>query len=213
MTSLVQIIGLVLLALILFRVFQYMRERKEAQQGAAPAPPILDVESAIEGDSPVGTEELGAVEPPKPVKSNGGRSREELREARRARRAQRLAAANGDGGAAPVPEEPAVEEPAEEPVVIEEPIEETVEEPVAVEEPVEEEPAPDPFDVSEMDAELESIYHKVGVPEGIPEAKAKIRAETQQFMADGMDEPEALHKAYELSLADHREYLASQNLS
>jgi hypothetical protein len=70
---------------------------------------------------------------------------------------------------------------------------------------------PPEFDTSNMEAELEGIYRKLGAPQGIEEAKGKVKDLARRLTADkGIGGEEALYQAYEVSLDEHRDYLASQ---
>jgi hypothetical protein len=72
-------------------------------------------------------------------------------------------------------------------------------------------PTPPAFDTSRMEAELEGIYRKLGAPQGIEEAKGKVKDLARRLTANqGIGGEEALYQAYEVSLDEHRDYLASQ---
>jgi hypothetical protein len=66
-------------------------------------------------------------------------------------------------------------------------------------------------DTGPMEAELENIYRKLGAPDGIGEAKGKVRQLARDLSADqGINPDEALYRAYKVSLDQHREYVSSQ---
>ena len=68
-------------------------------------------------------------------------------------------------------------------------------------------------DSAEMDEELQRIYELVGKPWAFKEAKGKVEEFADQLAADGMDRDEALRRAFDRSLAEHREYLAAKGIS
>jgi hypothetical protein len=206
-----------LLACVAWLVIRARQRSDEKYEEHAPEPPSVDVDPP-KGEAP---------------KGNGSVSQDSLakkREQRRARREARLAGVNGSAAAVePMDDEPEADEPESaptlEPVPDPEPLPELApvpdpdepkpeeSEPEVVELPEPDDPAPvvAEWDTSEQEAELESIYERIGKPEAVSEAKDKVRDLAQQRTADGSwSDDEALHKAYQVSLAEHREYLAAQ---
>jgi hypothetical protein len=65
-------------------------------------------------------------------------------------------------------------------------------------------------DIAELEDELRQIYERVGHPESFGEAKEKVTDLADQLVEeDGMSRDEALRAAYERSLTEHREYVAT----
>jgi len=66
---------------------------------------------------------------------------------------------------------------------------------------------------TEMDDELQRIYELVGKPWAFKEAKVKVDELAEQLTLEGVAPDEALRRAYDRSLTEHREYLAAKGLS
>jgi hypothetical protein len=69
------------------------------------------------------------------------------------------------------------------------------------------------LDCTHLEQELKVIYVKLGKPGAFAEAKEKVLDLARERFAEGTwNQDEALYKAYEVSLAEHRKYLAGQEL-
>ena len=68
-------------------------------------------------------------------------------------------------------------------------------------------------DCAEMDEELQRIYELVGKPHAFKEAKGKVEELAGQLTTEGLAPDEALRRAYERSLTEHRDYLAAKGIS
>ena len=69
-------------------------------------------------------------------------------------------------------------------------------------------------DLAEMEDELRRVYELVGKPSAFPEAKGKVILLADCLATErGIDRAEALRLAYDRSLAEHREYLATKGIS
>jgi hypothetical protein len=66
---------------------------------------------------------------------------------------------------------------------------------------------------AEMDEELQRIYELVGKPWAFKDAKGKVEELADELTSEGFAPDEALRRAYDRSLSEHREYLASKGIS